>query len=159
MVSNTKPEAVQKAIKYCALLLKSRPRSEKELTDKLKKKSFNDIDIAQTLDFLKKNTLINDQLLAQDWIESQIKKHFGIKKIVLKLKSKGIDEQIIKNQIQKIETGYSEEKAVVIIAKEQLNKLKNLDSEKAKSRVYGYLLRRGFSQEIITDVLEKLIPE
>lgn len=156
MVLNIRPKAVQKAIKYCALLLKSRPRSEKELTDRLREKLFDDKNISQTLDFLKKNALVNDQLFAQEWIESRIKKSIGIKKIITELKSKGINEQIIENQFQKIEAGYSEDKIVTVTAKERLNKLKNLDLPKAKARVYGYLSRRGFSQEIITDVLEKL---
>lgn len=149
----------QKAIKYCALLLKSRPRSKKELTDRLKEKSFKDTVIARALEFLEKNALVDDRMFAREWIESRIKKPLSIQKIVLELKLKGIDEQIIENQIKKIEIGYSEEKTAAIIAKEQLNKLKNLDSQKAKARVYGYLLRRGFSPEIITDILEKLIPE
>ena len=52
-----------------------------------------------------------------------------------------------------IKNDYSEIEIIKDIVEEKLNKLKGIEPKHAKRKVYGYLLRRGFTPETIMDVL------
>lgn len=146
-------EALQKARDYAFLLLKFRLRSEKELCQRLKKKRFDEEIIRDTVSFLKDKGFIDDDLFAKAWIESRIKKPLGLRKIRQELNLKGMDKEIIDTQISEIKKNYPEEDLVKKIAKVRLGKLKDIEPASARRRVYAYLLRRGFSPEIIIDAL------
>lgn len=146
---------MQKAKNYAFLLLKFRLRSENEIRQRLKKKKF-DVDIIErTVSFLKDKGFINDDYFAKTWIESRIKKPLGIRRLKAELSIKGINPAIIDTQINEIKKNYSEEDIVVGIVKAKLNKLKGIDPQKAKRRIYAYLLGRGFSPEVVIDVLNQ----
>ncbi len=146
---------LQKAKDYAFLLLKFRLRSENEIRQRLKKKKF-DVGITEmTLSFLKDKGFIDDDYFAKTWIESRIKKPLGIRRLKAELSIKGINKTIIDSQINEIKKDYPEEDIVGGIAKDRLNKLKGIDPQKAKRRVYAYLLRRGFSPEVVIDVLNR----
>jgi len=146
---------LQKAKNYAFLLLKFRLRSENEIRQRLKKKKF-DVDIIErTVSFLKDKGFINDDYFAKTWIESRIKKPLGIRRLKAELSIKGINPAIIDTQINEIKKNYSEEDIVVGIVKAKLNKLKGIDPQKAKRRIYAYLLGRGFSPEVVIDVLNQ----
>ena len=147
---------LQKARDYAFLLLKFRPRSENEIRQRLKKKKFDVGIIEMTLSFLKDKGFIDDDYFAKTWIESRIKKPLGIRRLKAELSIKGINKAIIDTQIDEIKKSYSEEDIVGGIVKDRLNKLKGIDPQKAKKRVYAYLLRRGFSPEVVIDIINQL---
>lgn len=149
-------ELLQKARDYAFLLLKFRPRSEKELYARLKKKKITEEIIRETLAFLKDKGFIDDQLFAKTWIESRLKRPLGLRRIKEELKLKGIDKEIIESQIHELKKTYTEPDIVIKIAKARLSKLKGIEPQKAKRRVYAYLLRRGFSPEIVIDAINQL---
>ena len=147
---------LQKTRDYAFLLLKFRPRSENEIRQRLKKKKFNSEIIESTVSFLKDKGFIDDNYFAKTWIESRIKKPLGIRRLKAELSIKGINKEIIDTQINEIKKSYPEEDIVGGIAQDRLNKLKGCDPQKAKQRVYAYLLRRGFSPETVIDTLTKI---
>ncbi|MFA5356951.1 MAG: regulatory protein RecX [Candidatus Omnitrophota bacterium] len=137
------------------MLLKFRLRSEKEVRDRLKKKKFDAETIEDTVSFLKEKAFIDDEQFARAWIRSRVKKPLGIRRLKVELRLKGIDKAIIDAGINELKSDYSEEDVVKSIAKNRLSRLKGIDQQKAKKRVYAYLLRRGFSPESIIEVLNK----
>ncbi len=137
------------------MLLKFRLRSEKEIRLRLKKKKFDQKIIEETVAFLKDKEFINDNYFAQAWLESRLKRPLGLRRIKEELRQKGIDKEIINSQISEIKKDYSEEEIVAEIAKARFNRLKNIERELAKRRLYAYFLRRGFSPEIVIDVLNQ----
>lgn len=149
-------KSVQKARDYAFLLLKFRLRSVAELYERLRKKKFGEAAIKEVLVFLKERKFIDDDLFAKTWIESRLKKPLGLRRLTQELKLKGIEKEIIDNRIEEIKKSYCEADIVGILAAMRLKKLKNIDPQKAKMRVYGYLLRRGFSPEIISDAISQL---
>lgn len=153
-MSNSK-ESVQKARDYAFYLLKFRLRSEKEIYERLRKKKFDQTVIKEVLVFLKERNFLDDNLFAKSWIESRLKKPFGFRRLTQELKLKGIEKEIIDNRIEDARKGYSEADIVERLAKARLKKLNNIEPQKAKMRVYGYLLRRGFSPEIVSDAITK----
>jgi len=150
------PQQKQKALNYAFLLLKFRLRSEKELYERLRKKKFDERIIRNALSFLKEKGFINDNYFAKAWIEWRIKKPLGIRKIKEELKLKGIDKEIIDSQIRKIKEIYREEDIVSKLAGLRISKAKGVEPYKAKQRVYAYLIRRGFSPDIVMDVVSQL---
>lgn len=151
---NKNIDLLQKAKNYAFLLLKFRVRSEKEIRQRLEKKKFNPQIIEETLAFLKEKQFIDDNYFARTWIESRIKKPLGIRRLKTELRIKGIDKEIIDSQINEIKNNYPEGEIVAQIAREKLKKIKGIDPQKAKRRIYAYLLRRGFSPEVVIDVLK-----
>jgi len=147
---------LQKAKNYAFLLLKFRLRSEREIRQRLEKKKFNPEIIEEALVFLKEKKFIDDNYFAKAWIESRIKKPLGIRRLKTELRIKGIDKAIIDTKINETKKSYFEEDVVREIAADRLNKLKDIDPQKAKRRVYAYLLRRGFSPEVVIDVISQL---
>lgn len=145
-----------KAREYVFLLLKYRSRSEKELYGRLKRKKFEEGVIREVIQELKGKGFINDEDFARAWVESRIKKPLGLRRLAQELKQKGVNRQIIDNQIQKAAQGYPEREIVSRIARQRLERLKGIDQQKARTRIYSYLSRRGFSPEVIIDCINGL---
>ncbi len=155
-MENKSSDSLLKAREYCFLLLKFRLRSEKELALRLRKKNFNSWEIKETIDFLKEKEFIGDKEFARMWISSRIKKNLGLKRLKQELSLKGVDKEIIDNEIENIKQNYSEDEVVEKIVQEKLVSLKSLDLTKAKSRICGYLMRRGFAPEAIYNSINKI---
>jgi len=155
MVSGSSDELL-KAKRVVLHLLKYRARSRKEILDRLKRKNFSQNTIDQVLDYCNKLDLIDDEAFASSWMNSRLRKPLGLRRISFELKTKGISDEIIQQSKDKIKENYNEYEAVSDLAKDKFKKLKNLEPNKAKSRVYGFLLRRGFSPDIVNEVISQL---
>ncbi|MBM3248311.1 MAG: regulatory protein RecX [Candidatus Omnitrophica bacterium] len=147
---------VTKAKRIVFQLLKFRARSRKEIEDRLKKKKFTRETINSVIDYFDKLDLINDQEFASCWMKSRLTKPLGLRRISFELKQKGITEEIIEQLKDNIKDSYNEYEVVSDLAKSKLNKLKNIELDKAKSRIYRYLLSRGFSIDVINEVVSEL---
>jgi len=137
-------------------LLKFRLRSEQEIYQRLKRKEFEEDIIRDTLGFLKNKGFIDDTVFTKSWIQSRLKKPLGLRRIKQELKLKGIDKEIVDLQINEIKESYCEQDLVFRLAESRLSKLKSVDPAAARRRVYAYLIRRGFSPEIVIDCLSQL---
>ena len=138
------------------MLLKFRPRSEKEIADKLRRKKFDAAVIGATLDFLREKSFVDDARFAMAWTDSRLKRPLGLRRISRELSAKGIDKGLIESAMQKAREDYNESRIVGKIARDRLARLKGIDPQKAKRRVFAYLLRRGFTPETIIDSMEQL---
>lgn len=152
-----KSEAIYKARQYAFLLLKFRPRSTQEICARLKKKKFAPQTIQETIFFLEDKDFLNDRDFAKSWMEFRLKKPFGLRRIKEELNLKGIDPEIIDETIAEIKKDYTEEDIVAGLAQARWSKLKGIDSQKAKQRIFGYLMRRGFSPEVVVNALGQLV--
>lgn len=135
------------------MLLKFRLRSENELYQRLVKKGFFSEVAREVVSFLKEKRFIDDKLFTKAWVDSRIKKPYGVRRIKQELLRKGIAQEVIDKQLVQLKDSYSEVDVVRQISEERMAKLKGLDKDVAKRRVYGYLLRRGFSPDVILEVL------
>jgi regulatory protein len=145
-----------KARDYVFLLLKFRLRSEKEILLRLKKKGFSSGVASEVIAFLKEKQFIDDNAFAKAWINSRLKRTYGLRRIKQELKQKGIDNQVIETQLLNLGDSYTEAEIVENLIKGKLSKLKGLDPDVARRRIYGYLIRRGFSPEIAASSLNRL---
>ena len=141
---------------YAFLLLKYRLRSEAELYRRLKQKKFSDEEIKEVLLFLKEKNFIDDKVFVKAWINSRLGRSFGLKRISQELKIKGIPRDLLEEGIEQAKKGYCESRIIEELARDRLARIKDVESAKARNRTYAYLLRRGFSPEIVIDTLNKI---
>jgi len=137
-------------------LLKIRPRSENELRSRLKIKGFQKDIIDSAIEELYRIGLLDDLAFARLWVESRIMKPLGLNRLSYELKIKGVDKDIIKQVISDFDSPEKEKIVVRELFQKKLKKLENLDKQKIKSRLWSFFLRKGFSKDIVYDVLREL---
>lgn len=152
---NSPTASFDKARDYAFLLLKFRLRSENELVERLKLKRIPGETIKEVVSFLKEKRFIDDSVFARGWINWRLKKPLGLRRITQELRQKGVDKEVIEQEIAKVKD-YSENKTVLELAKGRLNRLKGIDQVSARRRVYAFLLRRGFSPGAVIEALNQL---
>ncbi len=156
MENTNNEEGIRKAKKIVYRLLKFRMRSEQELRDKLSIKNLPTPIAEQTICYFKELELIDDVEFARQWTSSRMKKPFGLGRIRLELQKKGIDAGIIDKVLVEAGHQYDELAIVTPLAKHRASKYKNVSPEKIRHRVYGYLLRRGFSTGSVIKALKSI---
>lgn len=156
MLKTPQEETCFKAKQCVYRLLNFRFRSEFEIREKLKNKEFDTACINKVVDYFKKLELIDDQKFTHSWITSRLKKPFGLRRIRMELNRKGIDQAIIDAQCAAFDVELDEEAIVIEAARRRSGKYKNIDEQKKRQRLYGYLSRRGFSAQSIIKALRKL---
>lgn len=152
-MKRSKSSDFQKAARYALLLLKFRQRSEKELIDRFEKKGYSSDVIKNTLHFCKKNKLVDDTAFATAWVESRISKAVGLKRIKAELKEKGIEQKTIDSAVNSIKEDCREKDIILKLFREELASNAGIDPERLKKRLYAYFVRRGFSPELVYEVL------
>lgn len=146
----------QQARNTVVRLLKLRPRSQYEIKSKLKAKNFNEEVITETLDHFTQADLINDRSFTRGWISARLNKPFGFLRIQHELIQKGIDRDIINEELEAALKDYREEDIVLELAQRRLKQYGQLEPQHAQRRLMGFLSRRGFPAEAIRKALQKL---
>ncbi|MBI5149662.1 MAG: regulatory protein RecX [Candidatus Omnitrophica bacterium] len=149
-------DTVAEAKIYIYRLLKIRVRSEKEVRDKLRQKGFSEPTADEAVGYFKGIDLINDRLFTQKWITWRLAKPFGLKRIKLELKEKGIAPELIDEQLADAKSDYAEEEVVSRLAQRRAAKHSGVPREKVKQRVYGYLMRRGFNPAAVFKAIKDI---
>jgi len=149
-------------LKNSALRLVSRrPHSSFELRLKLQKKNFSKDDISEIIkDFLAKGYL-SDNDFAERFIDEGIKKKKGLMRIKSELYSKGISRDIIEQVLNKFDDDETLIENATIIARKKLESFnyKKYDANQKKQKLYSYLNNKGYSSDIIRQVVNKIIEE
>lgn len=130
-------------IKY----LSSRPHSQKEITDYLKKKGQSDKSIRTIVLKLTKQHYIDDLSFARWFVSSKQKSHKGGRMIESLLRQKGIDTVTSRQAISELISRQSElEVAILAVKKKAKNVSFPLDI-KDKNKLLRFLISRGFNFE------------
>ncbi len=149
----------KKALSSSYQLLKFRDRSEKEIRDKLLKKKYPNSAIERVIVHLKDLAYIDDKKFARAWVSFRLNSPFGLKRIILELRQKGIAEDIISETLSEVRKTDIESEVLTTLAQKRLSNLRKrkIDRLKTRQKLYQFLLRRGFSPGDIMRVLEELI--
>jgi regulatory protein len=150
-------ELLRKAKTAVYRMLKIRPRSEKEIVDKLRQKSFSDSLIDPLLVELKAAGLINDADFARGWTRSRLNKPFGLVRIRQELREKGIDAETLETAVAQAAQDYDETAAVLKLGRQRLRQYQGLERTAAQRRLFGYLARRGFKSGTAAKAVRELI--
>ncbi|MDD2646553.1 MAG: RecX family transcriptional regulator [Patescibacteria group bacterium] len=149
-----KKDQAAKAMQKCFLWLGIRPRSEKELRDKLKEKKFDPQIVNQTIKQIEELGYLNDKEFTRMFIE--MKKSKGKIFIQQELRRKGIEQKIIKDALENYYPLEEEIESALRLAERKIKSYKNLPNYKIKQKLAQYLAGRGFNWGVVSQVFEKL---
>src|SRR5262245_39720681 len=121
---------VNKARYIVYSLLKCRLRSEREIRNKLEHKKFPEDIVNETISYFAQLGLIDDRQFASTWIASRLNKPFGARRIQHELTDKGIDRNIIDDEIKHAQESYCEEDIVFELAQTRRAKYEGIDPQK-----------------------------
>jgi regulatory protein len=134
-----------------------RPRSRKELADKLQDKEFSDDIIAAVLDHVTRLGYLDDTKFAAQWAASRVRSRgFGRRRLEQELRIKGISREIIKENLNTFFEEAPEAETARKEAEKKLRTLARFEPEVRRRRLAGFLERKGFSSEIIRTILRTM---
>lgn len=141
----------------CALqILSYRPRSTSEIDEKLRSKGFSSKTRENVLVKLINAGYLDDVRFAELWVNYRIQEdNMGSQRIRRELLQKGISREIIDSSLEHM-SFKDEFNNAMTVAEKRLPRYKNVSSDVRKRRLVHFLLRRGFSCEVATKVLNSL---
>lgn len=137
-------------------LLKIRERSVLEVKQKLALKGLSKSAIEQTVDYLLDKKFLDDRHFARNWVRYRQARPFGQERIRLELRQKGIDEEIIVQELRDAFEGSDQSAVLEDLAARRASRYKNDDPVKRKRKVFDFLARRGFHLEAIRKAIKNI---
>lgn len=146
--------AKSRAINYISGKLKTKY----EVRLKLKEKDFTEDIIDEVIDILEKEEYLNDRLYCEVFIEDKKQLNgYGKNKIKSLLIQKGVSKSVFEDFLDEFEYEEEFDNALKMGIK-KLNLLSNEeDVFKKKQKLINYLAYRGFSFDVINDVLREIL--
>lgn len=147
-------ENISKCLDKAYRFLSFRPRSEKEMREKLGER-FEEDTVFAAITKLKKYNYINDADFARMWVSSRSSGR-SAKALAFELKRKGIERSIIDDALVEIDSEVEFKSAIDLVrAKSKYFKLEKVE---AYPKIGGFLARRGYNYDIIKRVISELYP-
>ena len=137
-------------------ILSKADQSEKKIREKLSSE-FEEDTIDIVIEFLQKNKFIDDDLLAQKIVNTNVHLNkCGKNKIKQNLYNKGISKESINDAISEIDHDVEFENAMHL-AKKRYERIKNEDKRKIYQKISQHLAYKGFDYDTIKRVLNKVL--
>jgi regulatory protein len=137
-------------------ILAKADQSEKKIRQKLST-DFDDDIIDMVIEFLRKNKFVDDDLLAQKIVNTNVNlNRCGKNKIKQNLYNKGIDKESIDEAMSDIDNDVEFENALYL-GQKRYERVKNEDKRKIYQKISQHLSYKGFNYDIIKRVLNKLL--
>lgn len=151
----------EKYYNYSLRFLSYRPRSEKEIKEKLKSKKAESQVIETIVQKLKEQKFLNDEEFTRWWIEQRTKfKPKSLRLIKLELRQKGITNDIIEDQILILHLAdkdqlLSEKERAKKLIENKMERLKGLTKQEVYQKIGPFLARRGFDFDTMHEVIDE----
>lgn len=130
-----------------------RPRSKKEIVDWMVRKKITEGIRDRLLERLENLNMVDDARFADWWVEQRTSfKAKSPKEIKYELLKKGIAKEIVEDAILRAEI--DEAKMIRKLYDKVKYRWLNLDENTKRKKAFLYLARKGFSYEIIKNVIE-----
>lgn len=152
VIEKIKSEILTKRAKLRAMhLLNRMDRTEEQLRTKLKQDLYPEEIVEDAIQYVKSFGYIGDIDYAKRFVESRQNSKSKLE-IKMALLQKGISKEIVQSVLEEYYDGQDEVAAIQkLVEKRRYSKETATDAETKK--MYGYLLRKGFRQEDIRQVI------
>ncbi len=155
-------DTFERAYQMAVNFISYRPRSSKEVIDRLVRKGFTQDLAHQITDRLREVRLLNDLEFGRMFIRDKLRgKPMGKAMMRRKLLEKGISFQLTERIIKEYVTDESEQEAARALATRKLkvsrSRFSGLDPSTRQKRLADYLLARGFSSEVAYKTVRSII--
>jgi len=145
----------QRALEAAFRLLTRRPRSEREIRDRLERHGFAPPVIDAVIAKLEAWRYVDDEEFARYWVEQrEANRPRGRRLLEQELWQKGIDREIVRATLD--EANLDETAAALELARAKLPSYRRLEPAVARRRLGAFLQRKGFSYETVRTVLREL---
>ena len=147
------PKAPVSALSKAMTYLAARPLSELELLEKLRKAGYMDSESDAAIEECKKRHYLDDNMLAADCVEVLRQRNIGSRQIKFKLARRGLDIETVSSLLEEDEN--AEKHAAERAMESKLRLLRNEhDPRKKREKLFRFLAGRGFSPDVIFQVLD-----
>lgn len=151
-------DTVSKAVEAALRLLTVRPRTEKELRDRLRHKGYEPSAIDDAIERIEGWGYLDDAAFARLWVANRVEhRPRGKRMLTQELREKGVDRETIAETIDEAEI--DEVAAAVAVAEKSARKMSSLDPIVVRRRLMGQLARRGFDYSTIKTALDRVLGE
>lgn len=142
-------ELLHKAAAYCS----TSEHCISEVEDKLQKWGASESDRHKIIDYLIKNDFINEHRYAKAFVKDKFRfNKWGKVKILLALKAKGIEKNVIESSLSVIDDSEYEE-VLSSILQSKLKSIKYNSEYEKKGKLMLFAQSRGFEYSVIEKVL------
>lgn len=143
----------ERALQQALLFLSYRARSESEIRKNLQKHEIPESVIDETLERLRRDGLANDDQFARAWVENRSAFRPRSRRLMaLELRQKGLDNEAAKSALE----GVDDEALAYKAAQKRANRLKGLEWSEFRTKLSGFLARRGFSYSVIAPAVTRI---
>jgi regulatory protein len=144
-------DAYDAAVRY----LGSRPRSVSEIKRHLRTKRFDDAAQDKAIDQLRAQRYIDDEAFARYWVEQRAKfRPKGQRAIASELMQKGVARETIDLVLGEADPDSETKRAREAIGRPMTRWL-SMDENERKRKIHQYLVTRGFSYDVIEEVIAR----
>jgi regulatory protein len=144
-VAGEKPLAMGRALN----VLGYRARSARELRERLLRAGYLGKTVDEVISRLEELGYLNDEEFARELARSEARK-YGPRRIYGDLRRAGIEEEAAREVVEEEFAGRSEHESAREAAQRRYNTAEESDAQ--ARRVYGFLVRRGYSASICAEI-------
>ena len=146
-------EALEAALK----VLTACDRTEAELRRHLGRRGFRQPIIATVLDRLREKGLIDDHRYAREYVRTQgARRGLGPAALRAKLDQLGVASSLVDEALAEEMTEERQQQIAEAVAAGRWRSLRGTPGDAARSRIYVFLVRRGFDYDLAAEVSEGL---
>ncbi len=140
---------LKKVLHYCSY----QDRCKQEVKTKLATFDISDSEKEKFMQLLVDEGFIDDRRYASTFVRSKIHlKKWGVNKIKMSLKMKGIDDETIKNALSEIDPEIYREELIKVLKAKKINEP---DPYKRKAKLAQYAIQKGYEPGLVWETLHK----
>lgn len=147
----TTHDALSSALRFLAL----REHTAFELTQKLKRRDYDDAEIEAALAQCRAWNYLDDTRAAGVLVRTLTRKGAGLNKIKFELSKRQIPDSVIQNLLQEFKLADTQLDAALALVSKKFIKAENYpEIHNQKGKIYRYLQNKGYSADVIYQVLQ-----
>ena len=151
-------DQASRATEAALVFLAYRPRSEKEVRDRLRRAGYEQDAIEQTISRLHEWRYLDDADFARRWVENRTAhRPRGKRLLQQELRHKGIDSETVREVID--DADLDETGAAEALARRRLPAYAGDDLVAVRRRLGAYLARRGYGYDVVRVALDRALGE
>lgn len=146
-------DRIDRALECALRIVALRPRSEREIGDRLARRGFGPDIVEHVVATLRKRGLADDVAFARFWLDARDRLRPRSRRLMeLELKQKGIDADTIAEAL----AGLDDAQAAYRAAQKRIRSLSGLGYGDFRRRLGSHLQRRGFSHAVIARTIDRV---
>ena len=148
----------ERTMNRAVMLLAAKPRSVKELRERLLEKEWtNGAIVDEVLEKLKEYDYLDDEQYAKTLASSKLRqKPMGKRLLKQRLSQKKLDKETIEQAIEKVYENTPEDEVIELSIKKRLRIKGKPETREDSKKFYDYLLRQGFSYDLVSTKMREI---